>query len=114
MSKENYLFYLEDIEEAINNIVEYTKGYDKESFLTDKKTLDAVLRNLSIIGEAANHIPIDIQNKHPKIDWTAIIGLRNRVIHDYFGIDYNIIWFILKEELFSLSVEIKEVIRGED
>ena len=94
MSKKKYMFYIEDIEEAINNIVEYTKGYDKESFLTDKKTLNAVLRNLSIIGEAANHIPIEIQNKYPKIDWTAIIGLRNRVIHDYFGIDYNIIWFI--------------------
>ncbi|HPE41430.1 MAG TPA: DUF86 domain-containing protein [Bacteroidales bacterium] len=86
----------------------------KHSFLTDKKILYTVLRNLSIIGEEANHIPIEIQNKHPTIDWTAIIGLRNRVIHDYFGIDYNIIWFILKEELFSLSVEIKEVIRGED
>jgi len=112
MSKKKYKFYLEDIEEAINKIVEYTKGYDKERFLSDKKTIDAVLRNLSIIGEAANHIPKEIQNKHPKIDWPAVIGLRNRIIHDYFGIDHDIIWYIIKEELFSLLVEIKGAIRG--
>ena len=88
MSKKKYKFYLEDIEEAINNIVEYTKGYDKEHFLSDKKTVDVVC-------------------------WgTAIIGLRNRIIHDYFGIDHDIIWYIIKEELFSLLVEIKGAIRG--
>ena len=73
MSKRRYIFYLEDIEEAINNIFEYTEGYQIEDFLKDKKTVDAVLRNFLIIGEAANHIPKEKQQQNSQKSYIKTI-----------------------------------------
>lgn len=78
--------------EAIDNINLYTTDLSQEQFLSDQKTKDAVIRNFEIIGEAANKLSEDFTKKNLSIDWKGVIGLRNILIHDYFGIDYNIVW----------------------
>ncbi len=68
----------------------------------DDKTIDAVVRNFEIIGEAANRIDVDFKQEHPSIDWKRIRGFRNRIVHDYFGIDYGIVWSIIENDLSDL------------
>ncbi len=99
MSKREPALILEDMLEATNKIHEYTKDINKDTFLSDSKTIDAVVRNLEIIGEAANHIPVYYKSEHSNINWRRIIGLRHRIIHDYFGVDLQIIWTILEKDL---------------
>ena len=70
-----------------------------DDFMEDEKTIDAVVRNFEIIGEASNMIPDDFKRQHPKIEWRRIIGFRNRIIHEYFGIDHNILWKIKQENI---------------
>jgi len=106
MSKRTPQLLLEDILQSANKILAYTKGFSYEQFLGDEKTIDAVIRNFEIIGEAANRLPEEIRDQHPNIDWHRIKGFRNRIVHDYMGIDYNIVWSI-KENF--LQVLIKEV-----
>ena len=103
MSKRDYRLFLQDILESIERIEEYTEGYDFETFTKDRKTVDAVLRNLEIIGEAARHIPENIRTQHPEIPWKRVIGLRNVVIHHYFGVDLSIVWVIIKKQLPELK-----------
>ncbi len=90
---------IEDILEAIEKAERYVEGLIKTDFAKDEKTADAVVRNLEIIGEATNHIPDDVRTKYPNIEWKKIVGLRNRIVHDYFGVDLEIIWTILKDDL---------------
>jgi uncharacterized protein with HEPN domain len=106
MSKRTPQLLLEDILQSASKILAYTKGLSYEQFLGDEKTIDAVIRNFEIIGEAANRLPEEIRDQHPNIDWHRIRGFRNRIVHDYMGIDYNIVWLI-KENF--LQVLIKEV-----
>lgn len=96
MFRRDWKLYIEDILESINLIEEYTKNYTFDDFVKDRKTIDAVLRNLEIIGEASKYIPSEIKNKNKDIDWIGIQGLRNRITHEYFGLSYQIIWVIIK------------------
>ena len=82
---------LGDIIESIDKIKRFVSGLDKTTFLQDEKTVDAVVRNLEIIGEAANRLPEEFTSEHPEIAWRKIIGLRHRIVHNYFGIDAEII-----------------------
>ena len=100
----DYRLYLDDILDAIKQINEYIAGYDKEAFSKDRKTLDAVIRNLEIIGEAAGHLPEDIRNITPHMEWRKIVGLRNILIHEYFGINVHIIWDVITNKLEPLRV----------
>jgi len=86
-----YRAYLKDIAEAIDSIETYTANLSFEKFKADKLIQDAVVRNLEIIGEAANHIPKKIINTVPEVEWKKITGLRNLLIHEYFGIDIDIV-----------------------
>ncbi|MFQ5629926.1 MAG: DUF86 domain-containing protein [bacterium] len=90
---------MDDILEAIDKIEEYIADMPFELFIVENKTKDAVVRNLEIIGEASKNIPEDIKKKYPDVEWRKIIGLRNIVVHDYFGVDYEIIWEIITNEL---------------
>ena len=83
--------YLDDILEAITQIESYVEGMDFESFSKDRKTIDAVIRNLEIIGEAARALPDDIKRKTSGIEWHKMIGLRNILIHEYFGVNTAIV-----------------------
>ncbi len=99
MSKREIQFLLDDILESGEKIKSYTLGYTKELFFNDDKTIDAVTRNLEIIGEASNRIPEEFKIDHPEIPWRQLIGLRNRIIHEYFGVDLDIIWDIIQNDL---------------
>ena len=77
--------------EAMEKIRRYTAGLTTETFSTDEKSVDAVVRNLEIIGEAANRLPEDLKAQHREVEWSRIVGLRNRIVHDYFGIDLQIV-----------------------
>lgn len=103
--------YFEDIVQAIKKIQNYTKDMSLSKFKKDHLVKDAVLRNLSIIGEAANHISSLDKKNIPNIEWRNIIGLRNILIHEYFGIDDEIIWDVVKNHLPDLKKEIKRYLR---
>ena len=94
MSKRNPDLLVEDIIESGRKILSYTNGMTFEDFVNDGKTVDAVIRNFEIIGEAANRLPEEFKDQHPAIDWHRIRGFRNRIVHDYVGIDYSIVWQI--------------------
>ena len=110
MSKRDWKLFVFDILECIEKIEDFTSGMTQEEFVRDIKTRDAVLRNFEIIGEAAGKIPADIRGKYNGIPWSQIIGLRNRLIHGYFVVDYNIIWEIVRNELPDLKVKMKKII----
>jgi uncharacterized protein with HEPN domain len=89
MSKRSLQLLLEDIIASANKILTYTAGLSFEQFLSDDKTIDAVIRNFEIIGEAANRLPDEIRDQYANIDWHRIRGFRNRIVHDYMGIDLD-------------------------
>jgi len=92
MSRRTAPLLLEDIWEAVGKIERYVSGLNHEAFVKDDKTVDSVVRNLEIIGEAANRLPRDFTTQHSGIEWPKIIGLRHRIVHDYFNIDVEIVW----------------------
>lgn len=94
MSKRDPKLLVSDILDSAAKILSYTDGFTYENFIKDSKTVDAVIRNFEIIGEAANRLPEEFKDSHPDIDWHRIRGFRNRIVHDYFGIDYAIVWLI--------------------
>jgi uncharacterized protein with HEPN domain len=95
--------YIADIIDAITAIAKYIQGYSYEQFKVDRKTIDAVVRNLEVIGEAVKKLPDDLKNKEPEIEWRKIAGLRDILIHEYFGVDTEIIWDVIKNKLESLK-----------
>jgi uncharacterized protein with HEPN domain len=104
MSKRSAELLVDDILESGQKILQYTAGLTLEQFSADSKTVDAVIRNFEIIGEAANRLPEEFKETHPEIDWHKIRGFRNRIVHDYFGIDYSIVW-VIKETFLSPMIE---------
>ena len=110
MSKRNSKLLVEDILESCNKIIDYTKGLSLEEFVDDPKTFDAVIRNFEIIGEAANRLPEEFKELHQDIDWYRIRGFRNRIVHDYFGIDCSIIWEIKEKYLPQLIGKLEKLI----
>jgi len=105
MYNRNPKLLVEDILESCHKIMDYTKGITFEEFVADSKTIDAVIRNFEIIGEAANRLPDEFKDLHPEIDWHRIKGFRNRIVHDYMGIDYSIVWQV-KEGYIPQLIEI--------
>ena len=99
MSRRATPLLVEDIWEAIEKIQRYVAGLDHDAFIKDDKTIDSVVRNLKIIGEVANRVPEDFRARHTEIEWHRIIGLRNRIVHDYFSIDVEIVWEIVQKDL---------------
>jgi uncharacterized protein with HEPN domain len=90
---------ISDIIEAIENALEYSSGMTFEQFVEDRKTIDAVIRNFIIIGEAASHLPEDFTEMHPDFPWREMRDMRNIVIHEYFGVDNRIVWETLQKNL---------------
>ena len=111
MSEDRLLLdYLNDILESIADIREFTAELTRESFSSDKKTIKAVVRSLEVIGEAATKIPHHIRNRYPEIPWQEIIGMRSRLIHEYFGVDVDIVWQTIEEDLEPLDQTVKKMV----
>lgn len=111
MSKRNPDLLIDDILKAIEKIHHYTNGFSFEKFEKDDKTIDAVVRNFEIIGEAARQLPEDFKNQNTNIEWYKIIGFRNRIVHEYFGVDLEIIWEIITKQLTDLETQIKSILK---
>ena len=108
----DFRLYLEDVIEAIAKIQRYTARLSFHEFAEDEKAVDAVVRNLEVIGEAVKKIREDMRQKHADIDWRKIAGLRDILIHEYFGIDVEIIWDIVQNKLPSLEASIRGMPTG--
>ena len=109
MSNRSAKVLIEDILLSAQKIQRYTAGMNFEQFTVDEKTVDAVARNFEIIGEAANRLSDEFKTHHSQIDWNRIRGFRNRIVHDYFGIDYEIVWNIVENYLPELDAELKKL-----
>lgn len=106
MSKRGVKLYLEDIKEAIRKIEKYTSDVSFAEFAKDEQKIDAVVRNLSIIGEAVINMPKEIKVENPEVAWNEIKGMRNKVVHEYFGIDEEILWQTIQDDLPILKRQI--------
>ena len=115
MSKRPIDILLNDICQAIDRIEQYIKNLSFGAFSDDQKSVDAVVRNLEIIGEAANRLPDEFKEKYSEIGWYKVVGLRHRIVHEFFGIDLEIIWQILQKDLPELKRKILEIVsEGDD
>lgn len=111
MSKRSDIDYLTDIGESIERTETYIGTMPYEEFLKDKKSQDAIVRNIEILGEAAKNISMDFKNRYPQIPWKELAGTRDRLIHQYFGINYDIVWDIIKNDLPLVAQEIDKILR---
>jgi uncharacterized protein with HEPN domain len=107
MSKRSDKVLLGDILDAVTQIKTYTTGMTEDGFSQDRKTQDAVVRNLEIIGEASNRLSEGFRLQHPDIPWQLIRGLRNRIVHAYFGVDIQLIWEVVVDDLPPLKDRLK-------
>lgn len=105
--------YLEDIQQSMARISEYIHELDFPSFKRDYKTVDAVIRNFEIIGEASKSLPEFIKRKYPMVPWNEMYLLRNKVSHEYFGIDYEIIWDVAINYLPGNKADIDRIVEEE-
>lgn len=110
MQTEDRIRILHILDEA-SEACKYTDGLSFDEFLRDGKTARAVIRSIEVIGEAASKISTEFRQEHPNIPWQKIIGMRNRLIHVYFDIDFNIVWQTVKENLPSLIVQLRTVLK---
>ncbi len=107
MSRRDARLLLRDILESLEKIERYTAGLTPERFAQDDRTVDAVVRNLEVIGEAARQIPLEIRERYPEVPWRRVIGLRNVVVHEYFAVDVEILWTVVRQSL----PDLKEALR---
>jgi uncharacterized protein with HEPN domain len=109
MSKRTDMHYLQDIMESIDAIVEFTEGFDFETFLEDRKTKSATLRELEIIGEAGSRVSDELRTRYSEIPWRMFKDFRNILAHQYFGINVDIVWDIVQHKILPLKAQIRAV-----
>ncbi len=109
MSSREWFFRINDILKAIKYIQEYTVDYDLKQFEADQKTIDAAIRNLEILGEAACHIPENVTIDYPDIPWRYMRDMRNLLIHEYFGVHPAIIWETIQKDLPPLKLKLQKI-----
>jgi uncharacterized protein with HEPN domain len=104
---------LDDILEASQRIRSYTSGLSLSDLRADQKTIDAVVRNLEVMGEAIKKLPPEVRDRHPDVPWKKIAGLRDILIHEYFGIDLDIIWDVVQTKLPALTEQVAAILSAE-
>jgi uncharacterized protein with HEPN domain len=112
MSERSDKQLLLDMLEAIERALSYTKGMSLEGFTKDQLVRDAVMRNIQIIGEAANRTSKQFRETTPQLEWTKIIGMRHRLVHDYFDIEESIVWRVVADFLPPLAIQLREILDG--
>lgn len=110
--KRTYKMFIEDILEAMNKIERYIKDLDYEEFARNEMVVDAVIRNLEVIGEASKNVPESVRERYSEIPWKRMIGLRNIAIHEYFGIDLSIIWEIITKNIPETRSMIEKLLKN--
>ena len=111
VSERSWQLYIDDMREFAHKVLLYTEVFDQERFVTSGLNYDATLRNLELIGEAANQIPEAIRATMPQIQWRQIIAVRNRVAHGYLGLDNDTLWSIICDDVPALIVELEKLRR---
>jgi uncharacterized protein with HEPN domain len=110
----DFRIFLDDILDAVAQIREYVGGMSQEEFAKDRKTQDAVVRNLEIIGEASGRLPEEVLQKAQPVEWRKIKALRNILIHEYFGINLSIVWDVVQKKLGPLEAACRELLSSAD
>ncbi len=109
--KKEFLDYIEDIIKAMDDAASFVRDMDYDSFSKDRKTVYAVIRALEIIGEATKNIPIEIKNNYPQIPWKDMAGMRDKVIHEYFGVDLKRVWSTVNTDIPKLKPWFEKIIK---
>lgn len=108
----DWRLYVQDMIEFAERVLSYTEGMDLDSFIADRRTYDASLRNIELIGEAATHVPDHIRDAHPEIPWRLIVGARNRVAHGYLGMDDDVVWDIVRTDVPDLLPKLRRLLES--
>jgi uncharacterized protein with HEPN domain len=108
--KRDHSLYFKDIVESCGYILEFVKGMDFDEFNKDEKTRSAVVRKFEIIGEAVKNIPEATRRKYPEIPWKAMAGMRDRLAHDYLGIDWHLVWDSVRKDIPALNKELRHIL----
>lgn len=108
--KRDYKLFIRDVLECINKIEEFVGGMNFEEFVKDDKTSSAVIRKLEIIGEATKNIPRDVRQRYKTLPWSDMARIRDKIIHFYFGVDYDIVWKVIKERLPEIKLKIMQIL----
>ena len=109
MKKRDYGDFVQDILDSINDVENFIDGMEFEDFINDKKTIYSVVRAIEIIGEAAKNVPEQIRTKYPDVPWKQMAGMRDKLIHEYFGVDLEIIWETAKDDVPRLKTAVSKV-----
>jgi len=109
--KEEFLDYIEDVIEAMNDAMSFVEGMEYDDFLKDRKTVYAVIRAIEIIGEAVKKIPELVKNRYPQIPWREMAGMRDKLIHEYFGVNLRAVWDTVKQDIPSLKPSFDKILK---
>jgi len=110
--RRDWTFRVQDILDAIAAIRDYTESMEFPDFIADRRTVDAVIRNLIIVGEAATHIPEEVCARHPVIPWAEMCAMRNLVVHEYFGVSDTILWDTVRRDLPALDEPLRRLLKS--
>jgi len=112
MKKRDYGDFVQDILDPINDVENFIDGMEFEDSIKDKKTVYSVVRAIEIIGEAAKNVPEQVRKKYPEVPWKQMTGMRDKLIHEYFGVDLEILWETAKDDVPQLKTPISEVMES--